>query len=155
MFRTDQENTFSWQAGTFTFPLKKNYACQSLTNGARLKNVPPPLDLTGILKSYHKRNGRRKFPEKPHEVNHAAWLIKNGKTLFNKHTRKIFSWKGEEVRRRPSNRISPYIQIPFIFLFSYFDDVCCTFHLGKTLEDSYQLLFIFTAVWFHNFRVLR
>ena len=52
------------KAGTFSFPLKKIYACQSLTDGARLKNVPPPLDLTGILKSYHKRNERRKFPEK-------------------------------------------------------------------------------------------
>ena len=34
------------------------------TDDARLKNVPPPLDLTRILKSYHKRNDRRKFPEK-------------------------------------------------------------------------------------------
>ena len=52
------------KAGTLTFPLKKNYASQSLTDGARLKYVPPPLDLTRILKSYHKRNDRRKFPEK-------------------------------------------------------------------------------------------
>ena len=42
----------------------KNYFCQKFTDDARLKNVPPPLDLTRILKSYHKRNGRRKFPEK-------------------------------------------------------------------------------------------
>ena len=33
------------------------------TDDARLKNVPPHLDLTRILKSYHKRNARRKFPE--------------------------------------------------------------------------------------------
>ena len=51
------------KAGSFSFPLKKNYVCQSLTDGGRLKNVPPPLDFTRILKSYHKRNDRRKFPE--------------------------------------------------------------------------------------------
>ena len=65
------------KAGTFIFPLKKNYTCQSVTDGARLKNVPPPLDFTRILKSYHKRDDRRKFPEKlewpiPCEVNRAA-----------------------------------------------------------------------------------
>ena len=48
----------------FSFQLKKNYFCQTFTDDARLKNVPPPLDLTRILKSYHKRNDRRKFPEK-------------------------------------------------------------------------------------------
>ena len=35
-----------------------------LADNGRHKNVPPPLDLTRILKSYHKRNDRRKFPEK-------------------------------------------------------------------------------------------
>ena len=65
------------KAGTFSFPLKKNYACQTLADGARLKNVLPPLDLTRISKSYYKRNDRRKFPEKyerliPREVNRAA-----------------------------------------------------------------------------------
>ena len=44
---------------------------------ARHKNVPPPLDLTRTLKSYHKRNDRRKFPEKEEQpiscqINHAA-----------------------------------------------------------------------------------
>ena len=34
------------------------------TEDARLKNVPPPLDFTRILKSHHKRNDRTKFPEK-------------------------------------------------------------------------------------------
>ena len=48
----------------FSFQLKKKYFCQTFTDHARLKNVPPPLDLTRILKSYHKRNDRRKFPEK-------------------------------------------------------------------------------------------
>ena len=35
-----------------------------LTDDARHKNVPTPLDLSRILKSYHKRNDRKKFPEK-------------------------------------------------------------------------------------------
>ena len=48
----------------FNFQLKKNYFCQTFTDDARLKNAPPPLDLTRILKSYHKRNDRRKLPEK-------------------------------------------------------------------------------------------
>ena len=63
------------KAGTLIFPLKK--ACQSLTDGARLKSVLPPVDFTRILKSYHKRIDRRKFPEKqewpiPREVIGAA-----------------------------------------------------------------------------------
>ena len=48
-----------------------------LTDDTRHKNVPPPLDLIRILKSYHKRNDKRKFPEKqeqpiPHEINCTA-----------------------------------------------------------------------------------
>ena len=39
----------------FTFQLKNKLL------DARLKNAPPPLDLTRILKSYHKRNDRRKI----------------------------------------------------------------------------------------------
>ena len=35
-----------------------------LTDNARHKYLPPPLDLTRIWKSYHKRNDRRKFQEK-------------------------------------------------------------------------------------------
>ena len=50
--------------GIFSFQLKKNYFCQTFTDNARLKNVTPPLDLTRILKSYHKRDDRRKIPEK-------------------------------------------------------------------------------------------
>ena len=42
----------------------KNYFCWTFTDDARKKNVPPPLDLTRIFKSYHKRNDRRKFLEK-------------------------------------------------------------------------------------------
>ena len=50
--------------GIFSFQLKKNYFWQTFTDDARLKNVLPFLDLTRILKSYDKRNDRRKFPEK-------------------------------------------------------------------------------------------
>ena len=48
----------------FSFQLKKNYFCQTFTDDARLENAPTPIDLTRLLKSYHKRNDRRKFPEK-------------------------------------------------------------------------------------------
>ena len=48
----------------FSFQLKKNYFCQMLTADARHKNELTLLDLTRILKPYHTRNDRRKFPEK-------------------------------------------------------------------------------------------
>ena len=50
--------------GILSFQFKKNYFCRMLTENARHKNVPPSLDLTRILKSYHNRNDRRKFLEK-------------------------------------------------------------------------------------------
>ena len=61
----------------FSFQLKK-YIFLTFTDDTRLKNVPPPLDLTRIQKSYHKKkNDRRKLPEKqeqpiPREINRAA-----------------------------------------------------------------------------------
>ena len=48
----------------FSFQSKKDYFCWTLTGDATHKNVPTPLDLTRILNSYHKKNDRRKFPEK-------------------------------------------------------------------------------------------
>ena len=39
-----------------------------LRDDARYKNVHPPLNLTRILKSYHKRNDRRKFQEKQEQL---------------------------------------------------------------------------------------
>ena len=45
----------------YSFQLKKNYFCRMLTDHARHENVPPALDLTRILKSYHKRNDSKKF----------------------------------------------------------------------------------------------
>ena len=61
----------------FSFQFKKNYFCQKFTDDARLKNVSPPLDLTRILESYHKRNDRRKYSEKSErpirrEINHTT-----------------------------------------------------------------------------------
>ena len=49
---------------TFSFQFKKNYFCRTLTDDAGHENVPPPLDLTWISKSYHQRNDRSKFREK-------------------------------------------------------------------------------------------
>ena len=72
----------------------KKYFRQKFTGDARLKNVPPPLYLNRILRLCHKRNHGRKFPEKqerpiPRETNHAVSLLKSGKTLFSKLTRKV------------------------------------------------------------------
>ena len=50
--------------GIFSFQIKKNYFCQTLADNARYKTVSPILDLTRILKSYHKRNDKKKFLEK-------------------------------------------------------------------------------------------
>ena len=129
------------------FQLKKKF-WWTLTDDARHKNKPPLLDFTRIFNSYHKRNDRRKFPEKqerpiPHEINHAAWLVKNGKTLFSKLTQKI-SWltQGKEARSRWASKwISPLRQILFILLGSYFNDVCCTFHLGEMLIRFLSIVF--------------
>ena len=92
----------------FSFQLKKNCFRQTFTDDARLKNVPPPLYLTRILKPYHKRNDRRKFPEKseqpiPRKINYTAWLVKNGKTLFSKLVENFLvdmRWGGEEATKQ-------------------------------------------------------
>ena len=42
----------------------KNYLSQMLIDGDRRQSASLPFDLTRILKSYHKRNDRRKFQEK-------------------------------------------------------------------------------------------
>ena len=64
---------------------------------ARHENIHPPLDLNRILKSYFKRKGRRKFQEKqeqtiPHDINRAAWLIKNGKEFSVNSWETFLSW---------------------------------------------------------------
>ena len=63
--------------GIFSFQMKKKYICQTLKDDARHKNVPPPLDMGRMLKSYHKRNDRKKSTEKlerltPNEINRAV-----------------------------------------------------------------------------------
>ena len=131
------------KARTFSFPLKK-YACQSLTDGARLKNVPPPLDLTRILKAYHKRNDRRKFPETqewpiPCEVNCAAcdWS-KTVKHLT--HTENFLA----DTRRggnQATGFLPTYRYFSFFWLASYFNNVCCTFHLGKMFIKFLSIIF--------------
>ena len=49
---------------TFSFQVRKNYFCRMLADDARHENVLPSIDLTLILKSYHKWNDRSKFWEK-------------------------------------------------------------------------------------------
>ena len=60
LFHPDQEN----ERQDIYSNGKKKYFCQTFTDNARHKNVPPPLDLTRIFKSYHKTNDRIKFLEK-------------------------------------------------------------------------------------------
>ena len=56
----------------------------------------------------------------------------------NSH-RKFLSW--QKARRQVSKWISPLIQIPFILLISYFNDICCTFHLGKMFVRFLSVIF--------------
>ena len=77
--------------------VKNNYFCQTLTNDARHKNVPPHLDLTRILKSYHKRNNRKKLFKK----NHVLFIL--GKCLldsFRQHVSFSISQQLVSVKNR-------------------------------------------------------
>ena len=50
-------------------------------------------------------NSREKIKSAiPREQNYAAWLVKNGKTVFSKLTRKILSVSGEQASRQASAR---------------------------------------------------
>ena len=53
--------------------------------------------------------------------------------------RKFLSWS--EARRQSSKWISPLKQILFILMVSYFNDVCCTFHLGKMFVRILSIIF--------------
>ena len=69
-------------------------------------------------------------------------MVKNDKTLFSKLTQKISQLtQGKEARRQASKWISPLRQILFILLVSYFNDVCCTFHLGKMFIRFLSIIF--------------
>ena len=64
-FNWKKSRSRTWKTGYLAFKWKKkNYFCQTLTDDARHENVPLPLELTRILKTYHKRNNRRKLSEK-------------------------------------------------------------------------------------------
>ena len=52
---------------------------------------------------------------------------------------KFLSW--HEARRRASKWISPLRQILFILLVSYFNNVCCNFHLGKMFIRILSIIF--------------
>ena len=112
-----------------------------LTDDAKYENVPPPLDSTRILKSYYKRNDRRKFSEKkeqsiPREINHVVWLVKNRKTLFSKLMRKIRSLvSGNQVSKQVDYRF-PFLDFQIFSRFSslgdcYSSGTFCTYHLGQ------------------------
>ena len=128
--------------GMFSFQLKKNFFYRTLTNDARYKNLPPLLGLTRILKSYHKRNDRshtmkgiaeensRKYWSDQYHVREIARLdwSKTAKHFSVNSRRKFLSWR--EASRQASKWVSLLRQILFILLGSYFNGLCCTFHLG-------------------------
>ena len=104
----------------FSFQLKKNTSGKRLQTMLTLKNVPPLLDLTRILKSYHKRNDRIKFQEKlewpiPHEINPAAWLVKNSKHFSVNSCRKFLSW--QEARRQGRKQATGFLPTDRYFSF--------------------------------------
>ena len=122
--------------GIFIFQLKK-ILLLNVSRQCQKKNVPPPLDLTRILKLYHESNDRKKLSEKqeppiPCEINHAILLVKNGKVLFNKLTWKISQLTQDEQasRKQESKQVDFSLQTNTSFSFGQsFNDVCCTFHL--------------------------
>ena len=96
----------------------------------------------------------------PREQNYAAWLVKNGKTVFSKLTRKGFFCQDQASRQASAQ--------PAVFLsqnFRYFPALLVVIivkypaliFLGKFLMDIEQVitevLLIFTEVWPCNFDV--
>ena len=68
----------------------------------------------------------------PPAINRAAWLTKNGKTVFSKLTWKN-SWltRGEQVSKQVDSNF-PVSNIYFSAVFgSFFNEICCTFHLRQ------------------------
>ena len=127
----------------FTFQLKNKLLN---LNDARLKNVLPPLDLTRILKSYHKRNDRRKIGATDTTIIAQLDWSKTAKHFSVNSRGKFLSW--HETRMQAGKQASGFLFSDRYF--SFFWVVISTiyvvlFILGKSLLDSYQLFFIFAA----------
>ena len=85
---------------------KKNTYCRSLPKWSKIELYSPPY---GMIKNLWQSiqgiatwNSREKIKSAiPREQNYVAWLVKNGKTVFSKLTRKIsLSVSGEQASRQ-------------------------------------------------------
>ena len=124
------------------------------------KIVPSSLDLTRVLTSCLKKmieKWSKQIPGKqaqtiPREI-YAVWLFKPRKTLKTKnfmrhwHLRKVYSNFSFSDFLIPFNHLCGcFIRNFFFFFFCFFFFFFGTFHLGRTLLDSYQLLLSLTKV---------
>ena len=136
--------------GIFSFQLKQNYFCRKLTDDARYKNVPRPLDLTKTLKSYHKRNDKRKFPGKykcRYYVSWIAWVncLKMAKHFSVNSGRKFISL--HEASRRAAEQTSGFL--PSDRYFSFFWVVISVMYVGLFIVGKF-LLFVYHSKIFRR-----
>ena len=90
-------------------------------------------------------NSREKIKSAiPREQNYAAWLVKNGKTVFSKLTQKI----SLPVSGEPGEEVKIAINLQFSFpriLDCYFSEISCNYHFRQ----------IFNGFWTSNFDFYR
>ena len=92
--------------------------------------------MKGMIEDNYQTNRSEQY-----HVRKIAWLDwpKTAKHFSVNSGGKFLSW--HEVNRRASKWISPLRQILFILLGSYFDDRCCTFHLGQIFIRFLSIIF--------------
>ena len=91
-------------------------------------------------------NSREKIKSAiPREQNYAAWLVKNGKTVFSKLTQKIsLSVSGEQASRRANTCSILFLsQIFRYFQACYISGISCTFCLGQMFKGFLTSTFDF------------
>ena len=92
--------------------------------------------MKGMIEDNYQTNRSEQY-----HVKKIAWLDwpKTAKHFSVNSGGKFLSW--HEANRRASKWISPLRQILFILLGSYFDDRCCTFHLGQIFIRFLSIIF--------------
>ena len=101
------------------------------------------------LRQIHPRDSHVEFTGKikseiPREQNYAAWLVKNGKTVFSKLTQKI----SLPVSGEPGEEVKIAINLQFSFpriLDCYFSEISFNYHFRQ----------IFNGFWTSNFDFYR
>ena len=100
---------------------KKKYILPKLTEMERNWIIFTPYGTIKNLWQIHSRDCHVEFTAKiksaiPREQNYAAWLVKNGKTVLSKLTRKIsLSVSGEQASRQTSARPGAFLSQNFRF----------------------------------------